>query len=307
MFRKKGFYIFLIVLFFLGFLIFYNSFNYSSESFNFDKLVVIKEQIVNEVIPKEVALLGKAEVSYLGSTAGRIKNIELGIARINGKVIPNGKEFSFIEALGPINESDGFSKEKAFKDGEVTLGLGGGLCQVSTILFQTALSAGLPITERYNHTFLVPYYEVGLDATYSDPAPDFKFVNDTGYDITIKGWTEENKGIFEFYGISDGRVATLSPAVISNETSFPATEYIQTVDLPKGETKCEHASQSGFTAEVLYNVLFPSGINKEQVFTSIYKPLARVCYEGVDANDFIGCTGTNLYSTITGKKCPAGL
>ncbi len=222
-------------------------------------------------------LLGKAELSFAGSTSGRAHNIELGIARINDTVVLPGEEFSYIKVLGPISEQDGFSEEKAFRNGEVTKGLGGGLCQVSTILFQAVLDAGLSVNERWNHTFLVPLYQVGLDATYSDPAPDFKFVNNTSAPIVIKGWIENDKAIVEIHGVPDGRVASISEAEIYNRTPMPDTKYIYDPTLMPGEEKCQYYTQSGFTAKRLYTVSYPDGTERTQEFISKYSPHARVC------------------------------
>jgi vancomycin resistance protein YoaR len=128
---------------------------------------------VEAVVPQEIVvgtdLLGRAELSYAGGTEGRHKNIELGIERINGTILMPGEEFSFKKELGTTTIEDGFSEEKVFLNGEVTKGIGGGLCQVSTVLFRTAMASALPITERANHSFTVSRYDEGLDATYSDP------------------------------------------------------------------------------------------------------------------------------------------
>lgn len=298
------------LLLILGVLVF--QFNYPSNLKNLisntyqNASVYLPETVKNSIVPpapKIIVLLGSAQISYEGSTVGRSKNIELGVARFDGKVILPGEEFSFIESLGKVSKAQGFSEEKSFKNGEVSKGLGGGLCQVSTTLFQSVLSAGLSVTERHNHTFAVPFYKVGLDATYANPRPDFKFVNDTGYEITIKGRTENNTAIFEIYGVSDGRTATLSEAEIYNQTKLPQTKYIKTFNLPAGKQKCENTSQKGYSTKVNYSVSYLSGENKEQVFTSTYQPLARVCYVGVASPEKVGCTDATIYSTVTGVKC----
>lgn len=279
----------------------------------FKNMIPDTYQVANVYVPniitttpepeKVVTLLGSAQISYEGSTIGRSKNIELGVARFDGKVIMPGEEFSFIESLGNVSKAQGFSEEKSFKNGEVSKGLGGGLCQVSTTLFQSVLSAGLPVTERHNHTFAVPFYKVGLDATFANPAPDFKFINNTGYEITIKGRTENNTAIFEIYGIYDGRTSSLSEAEIYNQTKLPQTKHIKTFNLPAGKQKCENTSQRGYSAKVFYNVSYPYGENKEQVFTSNYQPLTRICYVGVASPEKVGCTDTTIYSPVTGVKC----
>ncbi len=223
-------------------------------------------------------LLGKASISYEGGTKERNKNIELGIAKINGTVLKNGEIFSFRKTIGSTTEAEGYEEARGFLNGEVVKSIGGGLCQVSTTLFQSALNSGLPITERHNHSFTVSYYDVGLDATYADPGPDLKFKNDTGADIYIKGSTENNRAIFEIYGKSDGRIASTTEPEILTVVDFPPTRYVATTTRDVNDPECINKPQIGYTSEVKYNVLFPNGESKEQTFKSNYKPLQRVCY-----------------------------
>ncbi len=237
---------------------------------------------VEPLVPDEVVvgtdLLGRAELSYAGGTEGRHKNIELGIERINGTILLPGEEFSFKKELGTTTVEDGFSEEKVFLNGEVTKGVGGGLCQVSTVLFRTAMASALPITERANHSFTVSRYDEGLDATYSDPGPDFKFLNDTGNPILIKGKTENLTAIFEIYGTKDGRVASSSPVEISNIKDILPTKYVWVPKLEEGQDKCINTPQIGFTAKMTYEIIYPDGKVKDKDFVSKYKPLQRVCY-----------------------------
>lgn len=223
-------------------------------------------------------LLGKAQLSYAGGTEGRNKNIELGIERINGTVVAPGAEFSFTKTLGEVTEEAGFKKEKMFLNGEVTKGVGGGLCQISSTLFQSVLRAGLPVTERHNHSYSVSYYDVGLDATYADPGPDLKFKNDTGYPVTVKGTALDHLVTLELYGVSDGRVASTSEAEILRVVDFPPTKTVHVAALEKDQAECINRPQIGYTAKVIHNVIFPDGHIKEQIFTSVYKPLQRVCF-----------------------------
>ena len=237
---------------------------------------------VEAVVPEEIVvgtdLLGRAELSYAGGTEGRHKNIELGIERINGTILMPGEEFSFKKELGTTTIEDGFSEEKVFLNGEVTKGIGGGLCQVSTVLFRTAMASALPITERANHSFTVSRYDEGLDATYSDPGPDFKFLNDTANPILIKGKAENLTAIFEIYGTKDGRIASTSPVEISNIKDILPTKYVWVPKLEEGQTKCINTPQIGFTAKLQYDIIYADGQTKEKTFTSRYKPLQRVCY-----------------------------
>lgn len=267
----------------------------------------IPESVLSVVTlpPAKIELLGKAEVSYAGGVINRNNNIELGIARINGTIVHPGEEFSFLKTLGPVLETDGFKEAKSFYNGEVVLGLGGGLCHVSTTLFQSLVYSGLPITERHNHTFTVPYYKTGLDATISSSGPDLKFINDTKYDITIKGYTQNKVAIFEIYGVKDGRIPTISDVEIFDWKNSPPTQFIPSRELAPGEKKCEQSNQGGFSAKRIYEVLYPTGETRQQIFESTYQPLHKICQIGVnDSTDFTGCNSVTLYSRVTGVRCP---
>jgi vancomycin resistance protein YoaR len=252
----------------------------STHKNNLKNVEVKKPALVIDTIKEEPIgeLLGRASVSFAGGTEERNKNIELGVSKLNGKTILPGEEFSFIKFLGSVTEEDGYSVAKVFLNGEVTTGVGGGLCQVSTTLFQSALKAGLPITERHNHSYTVSYYDVGMDATYSDPGVDLRFVNDTGNPITIKGKTEDQKVVFEIYGTKDGRIATTTDPIISNVVDVPPARYVATTTRSSSEPECINKPQIGYTSEVIYNVLYPNGDFKTEQFKSRYKPLQKVCF-----------------------------
>ncbi len=230
------------------------------------------------VPPSEEDLLGKAELSYAGGTVGRNKNIELGATHIDGTVVFPGEEFSFIKALGEVTEEGGYSNEKVFLNGEVTKGIGGGLCQVSSTLFRSVLESGLPITERHNHSYTVSRYDVGLDATYSDPGVDFRFLNDMKNPVVVRARTENEKVVIELRGIADGRIASTTEPEISRVVDVPPPRYVATTTVFARGQECVNTPQIGYTAQIQHSVLYPDGNIKEQIFSSTYKPLQRVCY-----------------------------
>ena len=145
------------------------------------------------------------ETDFKGSPANRMHNIRTGTSRYNGVLIKPGEEFSFNTLLGAVGPETGYKPELVIKQNQTIPEYGGGLCQVSTTTFRAAAEAGLKITERRNHAFIVRYYNPpGFDATIYPPHPDFRFINDTPGHILIQTSVVDTKLRFEFFGTSDG-------------------------------------------------------------------------------------------------------
>jgi vancomycin resistance protein YoaR len=236
---------------------------------------------VNDLGIREIIGVGVSD--FTGSPTNRRSNIQLGAQKLNGILIEPEEEFSLLKALGSFEASEGWLPELVIKGNKTVPELGGGACQFGTTMFRAALNTGLPITNRQNHSYSVSYYfPIGTDATIYDPAPDFKFVNDTGHYILIQTKIEGNTMIFEMWGTKDGRVAEQTTPVLSNYINPPATKTVETTDLAPGVVKCTEKAHTGVTASFDYKVTYASGEVKEQNFTSKYKPWQEVCLKGVE-------------------------
>ena len=155
-------------------------------------------------------LIGRGESDFGGSPSSRIHNIKVGSAKYNGEIVKPDEEFSFNNILGEVDEKSGYQSELVIKGGKLVYEYGGGLCQVSTTLFRSAIMAGLPILERKPHSFPVRYYDPqGYDATIYPGVVDLKFKNDTSNHILIQSRIEGTKLIFDIYGPDDGRKIVL--------------------------------------------------------------------------------------------------
>ncbi len=228
-------------------------------------------------------LIGVGRSNFSGSPVNRRKNIAHGVTRVDGTIIPPGAEFSMLKTLGVIDEENGWLPELVIKGNKTEPEFGGGLCQIGTTAFRGALSSGLPITMRQNHSYRVRYYEpAGTDATIYDPQPDFRFKNDTPGSILISAHTEKDDVIFEFWGSKDGRVATSTFPKISNIVEPPPMKLVETLELPPGKKKCTETAHAGATAEFTYTVTFADGTQKQKTFHSFYRPWQAVCLIGVE-------------------------
>ncbi|MBI4257232.1 VanW family protein [Candidatus Uhrbacteria bacterium] len=234
-------------------------------------------------------VLGVGTSSYKGSPTNRRGNIQNGVDLLNGLLIPPGETFSLLAALSPFTYENGYLPELVIKGDKITPEVGGGLCQIGTTTFRATMNSGLPVVERQNHSLVVSYYNdpsngnPGTDATIYEPAPDFKFTNDTEHYILFQAenLTDTQELRFTFWGTNDGREGSYSPPVVSRWIPVGETVYTQTLDLEPGVEQCQ-GSHIGADASFVYTVVSAQGETLETTFESHYRPLPRICLVGVE-------------------------
>ncbi len=139
----------------------------------------------NDINPKEIEL-ASCSTPIIIDDNNRDKNLKITADKINGTIVKNGEEFSFNDTVGNPTEEKGYEKAGAFSNGKKIKTYGGGNCQVSTTIYDTALKVkGIEITERHEHGKSVGYVKEGKDATVAYDYLDLKFKNNTGHDIKI--------------------------------------------------------------------------------------------------------------------------
>lgn len=187
-------------------------------------------------------LIGRGESKFSGSPANRRHNIKVGVSKMQGVIVKPGEEFSFNKYLGPVEADQGFKPELVIKAEGTVPELGGGLCQVSSTTFRAAMHAGLPITQRRNHSYAVQYYAPqGSDATIYPGVIDLKFLNDTGHSILIWPYFKTNDYlVFDFYGTYDGREVKLNqPSAYDRKSDGSMKATWTRVVTKDGETKTD--------------------------------------------------------------------
>jgi vancomycin resistance protein YoaR len=153
--------------------------------------------------------------TVFGGVPNRIHNVELVSHLVDNKLIAPGTTFSFNKTTGERNASKGFLVAPVIVNGELTTGLGGGVCQVSTTVFNAAFEAGLKITERTNHALYISHYPQGRDATVNYPDVDLKFVNDTGSWMLLRTFVSSSSLTVSLFGTPVHRkiTSTVTPLV----------------------------------------------------------------------------------------------
>ena len=198
-----------------------------------------------------VERIGEGVSDFSGSTLSRIHNIKTAAEKFDGILIAPGEEFSFVEHLGPVDGEHGFKKELVIKDNQTKPEYGGGICQVSTTVFRSAILTGLKITQRRNHSYPVHYYyPTGFDATVYVPQPDLRFKNNTSHYIMLHMMMDVAKKelIFQIYGTKDGRhVKMVGPVVTERHPDGSMKTYFtQTVTDANGKTIIDDVFRSNY-------------------------------------------------------------
>ena len=144
-------------------------------------------------------VLGVAS-THCGTGGGRVQNIRVGTDSINGKLLMPGEEYSANAAMEPYTTEKGYTKAGAFENGEVVESMGGGICQVSTTLYNAVLHAELEIVERFAHSMTVAYVEPSMDAAIAGTYKDLKIRNNQEYPVYIEGYINNGTLTFKIYG-----------------------------------------------------------------------------------------------------------
>lgn len=145
-------------------------------------------------------VLGTFTTSFASSGAARSTNLAVGAAKINGRVLMPGETLSGYECLQPFTTENGYKAAAAYENGQVVDSIGGGVCQISTTLYNAALNAELEITQRQNHSMIVTYVPPSQDAAIAGTYKDLKITNNYSTPIYVEGYTQGKQITFTIYG-----------------------------------------------------------------------------------------------------------
>ncbi len=239
-----------------------------------------------EELNKVQDVLGTA-TTYYGSTAARNQNVEVGAQKLNGHVLYPGDSFSVTQAVIPFNEENGYLPAPSYESGKVVDSYGGGICQVSTTLYNALLKAELEILERHNHTMIVTYVDPSKDAAIAEGLMDLQFANNTDAPIYIEGYAYGGELTFTIYG-EETRPADRVVEYVSETTSTTNPEGVQLnarSDASVGYLAQTQSAHQGLTA-VLWKVVTENGeTTKTQVNSSSYQASPPSYDVGIQSSD----------------------
>lgn len=225
--------------------------------------------------------LGTFTTRYDASNKNRSNNIVLASSKINGTVILPGETFSYNKTVGKRTITSGFKEAGAYAGGKVIQEVGGGICQVSSTLYNAVLYANLEIVDRSNHYFECSYVDAGRDATVSWGTVDFKFRNNRTYPIKIEAYSKNGVVKISIKGIKEEKEYEVT--IQSKITSIikKTVQYIEDPTLEIGEEVVEQEGHNGCTSKT-YKIVKYNGtvVSNDVISSDSYHALEKIVRKG---------------------------
>ncbi|SHJ84521.1 VanW family protein [Paramaledivibacter caminithermalis] len=247
------------------------------------KLVVetITPKYTVEILSKIQNLLGSYTTKFNKSKVGRSYNVDLASKSVNGTVLLPGEIFSFNDVVGPRTIKNGYKVAPVIFKGKLVDGVGGGICQVSSTLYNSVLYSQLEVVERTNHTIPSSYVPIGLDATVSYGVLDFKFKNTSTAPIYIESFIKDNKITVNIYGEKkldrEIKLTSRIDRVIKRDT-----EIIFDENMFEGEEVIEEKGRDGYKVSS-YMLIYENGkfVEKKLISKDYYRPSKEIIKKGL--------------------------
>ncbi len=277
-----------------------------SQGWEEDPTIVLSVDVTEpEGSEEELALvqdvLGTFSTDYSSSSDARKTNIKTGASLIDGSVIYPGETFSVVNAVTPFDEEHGYAEAPSYESGATVDTYGGGICQVSTTLYNAVIRAELQIDERHGHSMTVSYVDPSDDAAIAEGIKDLQFTNNTDAPIYIEGYTDGATISFTVYG-HETRPANRTVSFESEtvETTEPTgTEYrASTADF--GTVEAVQNAHAGVVAQ-LWKIVTVDGVeeSREEFNTTIYQMTPAVYEIGVSTSN--EAAQSAIYSAIASQ------
>lgn len=243
----------------------------------------ITKEDIEKLGIKEV--IGEYKTYFNSGEKNRTTNVKLSAKSIDGVVLKPGEVFSYNKTVGPRTHSRGYKEAFIYVDGKVEEGLGGGICQVSSTLYNTVLYSNLGIVERHQHGLPVSYVPVSRDATVAWGYLDFKFKNTTDHHIYIQSKTKGNQLIIRIFGTKEGEEEVVLYSEKIQSVAPPVEEKIDS-SLERGQEIVESKGSYGYKSKA-WKVIKKDGkvISRKLLSSDYYKPKPKVILKGPEVNN----------------------
>ncbi len=234
--------------------------------------------------------------TYAYGPAGRQTNVRLAAEKCNGTILNAGDVFDYSVTLGPVTPAAGYQPAPGYIQGKTVDMTGGGICQVSSTIYATALHANLEIVERHAHGFASSYIGLGLDATVADGGPQFRMRNNTLYPIKIETIYAANNNItVNLWGTKTDDTYVKMESIVLEKTPYGEV-FEETDTLAPGETKVDQDPYTGYKVNTYRCVYNGDGTLLSRTFEA---------YSRYKARDRITLVGKAAEETPTEQSAPA--
>ena len=242
------------------------------------KPTVTVNDIGTEAFPDK---LGTFTTRYDERDTDRTTNLKLACQKLNNQVVLAGATFSYNSTLGERTIAAGYKNAKIYSNGQVVDGLGGGICQISSTLYNAVVDANLGIIERRNHQFVTSYVSAGKDATVVYGMTDFKFKNTRKYPIKIVATAQNGIATISIYGNKEEVEYDVTLEVKQLSTIPVTTQYVEDSSLPVGTEKVKQAGANGVKTETyLVKSLNGKVVSREVISRDTYNAMPRIILKG---------------------------
>ena len=262
-------------------------------------LKITKPKITTDEIGSEAFpdLLATFITQYDASNKSRSTNLALASDKIDGTVIMPGETFSYNKVVGERTIAAGYKEAKVYENGKVVDGLGGGICQISSTLYNTVVLANLEIVSRRNHQFTTSYVAAGRDATVVYGSTDFKFKNTRNYPVKLKSSVKNGVAKIDLYGMKEEVEYEIKIQPSTLEVIEPKTTYQEDPNLDSGKEQVVQKGSKGYKT-VTYKIYYLDGkvVKKEILSKDTYNPMERIIKKGTKGE--VKPTATETPDTI---------
>lgn len=224
--------------------------------------------------------LGKSVTTFSGN-ANRSENVKIATNASSGVLLKPGEEYSFNKIVGKRSKENGYKSAPVIVSGEMQEDLGGGVCQVSSTLYNATLKSGMEIVNVKNHSIPSSYVGMGRDATVTDSGIDFVFKNGYKHNVYIQNYVTGNVIVSQIFGSKeDKQNIEIQTKVVSFSAATP--QKVNKSDLPAGKEEVDKPSRNGYTVETyrIYKDKNGKQIKKEKVSTSYYPKQNGIIFVG---------------------------
>ncbi len=243
----------------------------------------VNPAITTEALSSIQDVLGTFSTSFSSSGASRSKNLQVGSSKINTRVLMPGETLSGYECMHPFTVSNGYATAAAYENGQVVDSVGGGVCQISTTLYNAVLRAELLVAQRQNHSMVVSYVKPSQDAAIAGTYKDLKFTNNYSTPIYIEGYTSGKTITFTIYG-KETRPANRTFDFVSETLSVTdpgAPKEVVDPAMAPGSRKQVQSAHTGIKSR-LWKVVYLDGVeqSREILHTDTYNPSKAIIKVG---------------------------